>query len=230
MKDSEFLPNKGYYKSLKVFKYTLIIYGITFKFVDRFLSIGDRTRDQMLQSARSGKQNIAEGSSAGVVSKQSEINLTNVAKASLVELLEDYEDFLRVRELEQWDVKDPRTTQTRNVVKKKLNNYNRGVIKYFLEASQTRNAETLANIAITMIHMADKMLQGLQDRQKKDFLENGGLKEQMYRARLKHRDSNSPKSSNSPDSPGTHNSPGSSVPPGSPIHPSSPSTPSSPTQ
>lgn len=80
-----------------------IIYDITYIFVNRFLKHSDRTSDQMLQAARSGKQNIAEGSSAGSTSKETEIKLTNVAKASLQELLIDYEDYLRTRGLPLWD-------------------------------------------------------------------------------------------------------------------------------
>ena len=85
----DFIPHKGYYKNLRVYKVTEIIYDITYIFTKRFLRTGDRTIDQMLQAARSGKQNIAEGSVAGTTSKETEIKLTNVAKASLQELLID---------------------------------------------------------------------------------------------------------------------------------------------
>jgi len=79
-----------------------VVYDLTFRFCARFLSKGDRTIDQMVQAARSGKQNIVEGSKAAGTSKEMEIKLTNVARASLEELLEDYRDFLRVRDLEIW--------------------------------------------------------------------------------------------------------------------------------
>ena len=98
----KFIPQQGYYRRLRVFRVTEIIYDITYIFTRRFLSKGDRTIDQMVQAARSGKQNIAEGSAAGTTSKETEIKLTNVAKASLQELLVDYEDYLRVRELKLW--------------------------------------------------------------------------------------------------------------------------------
>lgn len=96
---NNFIPQKGFYRNLRVYKVAEIIYDITYIFVRRFLQKGDRTADQMLQAARSGKQNIAEGSAAGSTSKETEIKLTNVAKASLQELLLDYEDYLRVRRL-----------------------------------------------------------------------------------------------------------------------------------
>ena len=209
IKKLEFLKNKGFYQGLKVYKYTVSIYDITYKFQERFLKGYDRTKDQMQQAARGGKQNLAEGSAAGKVSMQSEILLTNVAKASLQELLLDYEDYLRTRNLKQWDVNDERTIKTREVVKKKINNYNENVMKYFLEVGETRSDETLANIAITLIHMADRMFSGLQKRQQLDFLKEGGLKEQMYKARIAVRESQNSFSLGSPKSPRTPSSPSS---------------------
>lgn len=94
----EFVPQKGFYKKLRVYRIAEIIYDVTYIFTHRFLSPGDRTIDQMVQAARSGKQNIAEGSCAGSTSKETEIKLTNVAKASLQELLVDYEDFFQSAE------------------------------------------------------------------------------------------------------------------------------------
>lgn len=183
----KFLRPKGFYKSLKVFKYTTVIYDLTYAFQERFLKTGDRTKDQMAQSARAGKQNIAEGSEAGRVSKYSEILLINVARASLQELLQDYEDYLRTRNLEKWGKEDERTLRTRKIVTNKINNYSEEVEKYFIQVGETRSDESLANICITMIHMADSMLAGLQKRQERDFLEEGGMKEQMHKARLEAR-------------------------------------------
>lgn len=108
----KFIPQQGYYRRLRVFRVTEIIYDITYIFTRRFLSKGDRTIDQMVQAARSGKQNIAEGSAAGTTSKETEIKLTNVAKASLQELLVDYEDYLRVRELKLWHKDSRKALQT----------------------------------------------------------------------------------------------------------------------
>ena len=108
-----FLPQHGHYRNLRVYQVTEIIYDITYYFAHRFLSKSDRTIDQMVQSARSGKQNIAEGNQAAMTSSETEIKLTNVARASLVELLDDYEDYLRVRGLEQWGPLHPRYQRMR---------------------------------------------------------------------------------------------------------------------
>lgn len=94
-----FLPKHGNYRELLAYQKAEVIYDLTFRFCERFLKRGDRTIDQMVQAARSGKQNIAEGSKASVTSTETEIKLTNVARASLEELLIDYQDFLRVRDL-----------------------------------------------------------------------------------------------------------------------------------
>src|SRR5437867_11756943 len=100
---SGFLPPHGNYRELLSYQKAEIVYDLTYRFCQRLLSKGDRTIDQMIQAARSGKQNIAEGSKAAGTSKETEIKLTNVARASLEELLIDYRDFLRVRDLPLWD-------------------------------------------------------------------------------------------------------------------------------
>src|SRR5580700_10887049 len=100
---SGFIPPSGNYKELLSYQKAEVVYDITYRFCQRFLNRGDRTIDQMVQAARSGKQNIVEGSKASGTSKEMEIKLTNVARASLEELLVDYRDFLRVRDLQLWD-------------------------------------------------------------------------------------------------------------------------------
>src|SRR5436190_18011974 len=100
---SGFLPKHGSYRKLLSYQKAEVIYDITFRFCQRFLNRGDRTIDQMVQAARSGKQNIAEGSQASSTSKETEIKLTNVARSSLEELLIDYQDFLRARDLRLWE-------------------------------------------------------------------------------------------------------------------------------
>lgn len=99
-----FLPKKGNYRKLIAFQKAECIYDITYYFAHTYLSKSDRTVDQMIQAARSGRQNIAEGSSAAATSAETELKLVNVARASLQELLLDYEDFLRVRGLTKWDI------------------------------------------------------------------------------------------------------------------------------
>src|SRR6186997_2684189 len=105
-----FIPPHGNYQELLSYRKAEIIYDITFRFCQRFLSRGDRTIDQMIQAARSGKQNIAEGCKAAATSSETEIKLINVARASLEELLVDFQDFLRVRDLDLWD-KDSREAE-----------------------------------------------------------------------------------------------------------------------
>lgn len=176
--DKTFLPQRGNYRDLIVFRKSECIYDITAYFVETHLDRGDRTRDQMLQAARSGKQNIAEGSAAGSTSRETEIKLTNVAKASLQELLLDYEDYLRVRSLHLWGRDDARTMQSRRVCAAHSDS------AYYMEAVGRRTGETIANIAIVLIRQTDLLLSRLIERQKSDFVKYGGIREEMTRARL----------------------------------------------
>lgn len=179
--EDEFIPQKGYYRKLRAYQVAEIIYDVTFIFTQRFLTKEDRTIDQMIQAARSGKQNIAEGSSAGTTSKETEIKLTNVAKTSLQELLIDYEDYLRVRDLVLWDKDSPKAVATRRICA--VNNDS----SFYRDAVKIRISETVANIAIILIHQADVLLHQLIERQKADFLKQGGIREQMSRARIRYR-------------------------------------------
>ena len=179
--NKSFLSPRGNYRHLIVYQKAECIYDITFHFAHRFLEKGDRTIDQMVQAARSGKQNIAEGCAASTTSRETEIKLVNVAKASLQELLIDYEDFLRVRNLSQWNSNDQRYQQTRTVTAKHNDS------AYYREAISKRSAETVANIAITLIHQTDTMLGRLIESLKKQFIQQGGIREEMTRARLSYR-------------------------------------------
>ena len=181
MSDRDFIRLKGDFRNLIAYQKTECIYDITYYFAHTFIDNSDRTRDQMIQAARSGKQNIAEGVSAATTSRESEIKLLNVAKASLKELLVDYEDFLRVRGLELWPIEDERAIKCRKICA--MHNDS----AYYRNAVLQRNAETIANIAITLLHQADMLLYKLMERAKTDFLEKGGIREEMTRARLKHR-------------------------------------------
>lgn len=157
------------------------MYDVTFYFAHHYLEKGDRTIDQMVQAARSGKQNIAEGAAAGNTSKETEIKLTNVAKASLQELLVDYEDFLRVRGLKQWQPDDARLAQTKRACAAHNDS------EYYRKAMPERSAETIANIAITLIHQTDWLLNKLIEKLEIQFVENDGVKEQMTKARKEYR-------------------------------------------
>lgn len=178
---SNFLQERGNYRGLVVFQKTECIYDITYYFANRYLAKGDRTVDQMIQAARSGRQNIAEGSKTSTTSREMEIKLLNVARASLQELLLDYEDYLRVRGKEIWAKDNPKAVQTRQVCKKHSDS------AYYREAIQTRSDEVICNTAITLIHQADLLLGKLITRCKDDFLQNGGIREEMTRARVEFR-------------------------------------------
>ncbi len=184
MNPKDFLPQNKNYRNLIVYQKAECIYDITFHFAHKYLAKGDRTIDQMIQAARSGKQNIAEGSAAATTSKETEIKLTNVAKASLQELLADYEDYLRVRGMEQWTPDSEKSVKTRTVCRKHSDS------GFYREAIALRNDETVANIAITLIHQTDLLLERLIEHQKSEFLKNGGIKEEMYRARTEWRKNN----------------------------------------
>lgn len=165
------------YKSLIFYQKTVILYDLTYYFKERFLLRGDRTQDQMEQAARSGKQNIVEGLTDGITSSEMSIKLLNVARGSLMELLEDYEDYLRVHGLKQWTIEDERHRKMRDYTyrHKSIEDYNR----YF----DRWDDETLCNLAITLIHQADKGLFSYLKRVEQTFLEQGGIKERMSAAR-----------------------------------------------
>ena len=175
---SAILKRKGDYNNLIAYKKSVIIYDITFFFAQHFLQKGDRTIDQMLQAARSGKQNIAEGNRAAATSTETEIKLTNVAKASLEELLIDYQDYLRTRDKLLWDVSNPRYEKMRAYAASELifDQYHSLLHKY--------NDEALANLCITLIHQTSFLLYRLLEKQEKNFLKEGGIKERMYQARV----------------------------------------------
>ena len=175
---SAILKRKGDYNNLIAYKKSVIIYDITFFFTQHFLQKGDRTIDQMLQAARSGKQNIAEGNRAAATSTETEIKLTNVAKASLEELLIDYQDYLRPRDKLLWDASNPRYEKMRAYAASELifDQYHSLLHKY--------NDEVLANLCITLIHQTSFLLYRLLEKQEKNFLKEGGIKERMYQARL----------------------------------------------
>ena len=107
------IPSHGGYEDLRGFQVAQLVYDATLVFCDRFIDKKSRTHDQMVQAARSGRQNIAEGSVASGTSKKTELKLTNVARASLEELLRDYEDYLRQHGLRQWDKNDPQALAVR---------------------------------------------------------------------------------------------------------------------
>ena len=176
------LPPRGDYQTLLSFRKAEIVYDLTFRFAHRYLAKGDRTVDQMIQSARSGKQNILEGSKAALTSKETEIKLTNVARASLEELLDDYKDYLRARDLRMWDKNSKEAQYVRRLGRKTPQTY-----ELYREFVETRPPQVIANIAICLIHQANYLIDQQLRRLEKDFLEQGGLRERMTRARLAYR-------------------------------------------
>jgi len=177
------LPPRGDYQTLLSYQKSEVIYQITYRFCERFLKKGDRTVDQMVQAARSGKQNIVEGSKAATTSKEMEIKLTNVARASLEELLEDYRDYLRVRDLPVWDKQSREAAFAR-----KLGTTSPLSFEVFRDLIKTRPSEVVANIAICLIHQANYLLDQQLKALEKGFLKDGGLRERMTRARLQARE------------------------------------------
>jgi four helix bundle suffix protein len=176
------IPPRGDYQTLLSYQKAEVIYDITFRFAHRYLAKGDRTVDQMIQSARSGKQNILEGSKAATTSKETEIKLTNVGRASLEELLADYRDYLRVRDHGIWD-KASREAQ----FVRKLGRKTPHIYELYREFVESRPPEVIANIAICLIHQTNYLLDQQLRRLEKDFLNQGGLRERMFKARLAHR-------------------------------------------
>ena len=177
-----FIPPHGGYQQLRSYQKAQIVFDATVCFCARFLEKRDRTVDQMTQAARSGKQNIIEGSMASGTSKETEIKLMNVARASLEELLEDYRDFLRVRALRFWD-KDSKEA----LFVRKLGTSENASYETYRAYFETRPPEVCANIAICLIHQANYLLDQQLRQLEKDFLEHGGLRENMTRARLEYR-------------------------------------------
>lgn len=174
-----FIPPHGGYENLLSFQKARVIYDATVWFCGHYLRRGDRTVDQMVQAARSGKQNILEGSQASGTSKKTEIKLTSVARASLEELLEDYRDFLRVRSQRLWEKESPEAVFVRKLGR-------RGDVTYetYRTYIESRSADVAANIIICLIHQTNYLLDQQIRQLEKTFAMDGGLSERMTKARL----------------------------------------------
>lgn len=174
-----FIPPHGGYERLLAYKKSEIIYDATVRFCDRFIDKRSRTHDQMVQAARSGNKNIAEGSQVSGTSKEGELKLTGVARGSLEELLGDYRDFLRQRGMRKWEKSDREALYVRRLGSRKDESYES--YRSFIE---TRPAEVVANILICLIHQANYLLDQQLKELEQAFLKEGGLRERMTRARL----------------------------------------------
>ncbi|MCX6841902.1 MAG: four helix bundle suffix domain-containing protein, partial [candidate division WOR-3 bacterium] len=179
---SGFIPPHGGYRNLLSYQRAEVIYDATVRFCARYLERRDRTVDQMVQAARSCKQNIIEGSMASGTSKETEIKLTNVARASIEELLADYRDFLRLRGLEEWDKDNPHVHNLRELVRTPGANYE--TFRALLEHADPAIA---ANTVIGLIKVTGYLLDRQISRLEQAFIAEGGLRERMTRARLAER-------------------------------------------
>lgn len=178
---SELIPNQGNYKKLLSYQKADVIYQITYYFCENYIPRGSRTKDQMVQAARSGKQNIVEGCAASSTSAKTEIKLINVAKASLKELLEDYEDYLKTHQKPQWQSGSKEFEAMRNLGR------THNDAETFMNIVATRPPETIANMAIILIHQADFLLFRQLERLSTDFVEKGGFSERMTKLRRNNR-------------------------------------------
>lgn len=202
-----FIPRHSGYKNLKSYQKSAIIYDATVYFCERFYRRDRRQTDQMEQAARSGKQNIAEGSMASATSKKTEIHLTNVARASLGELREDYEDFLRLRKLPTWDAGH---TKAQEITE--LSRNSNEVYETYRDLIENESPEISANTIRHLIIQAMFMLNRQMERLERAFLEQGGMRERMTSARIAARQGCStgcppPSSLSSPSKPGTPSCP-----------------------
>lgn len=176
------LRKQSNWKNLWFYQKTVVLYQMTYVFTRRFLpTFGDRTVDQMVQAARSGKQNIVEGSADGVTSMEMELKLLNVARSSIQELLEDYEDYIPAHHLTKWTQGHPRYDQMLRYCRE--HNYLSDYEPFFEKWTD----EEAANIAITLCRMVDKMMMTYQKKKEEEFVTEGGIRERMTAARLGYR-------------------------------------------
>ncbi len=174
-----FIPPHGGFRKLLAYQKALIVFDATVHFCDRFIDKKSRTRDQMIQAARSGKQNILEGSEASGTSKEAEIKLTGVAKASQKELLEDYFDFMRDRGIEEWAPEHPYSQRLRRLNRTPGANY-----QTFKKGIEHPDPAICTNVIVGLIKVTCYLLDQQLRRLERDFLREGGLRERMTRARL----------------------------------------------
>jgi restriction system protein len=182
MNQDKLIPAHGGYRQLKSFQHAELVYDATVKFCDRFIDKRSRTHDQMVQAARSGRQNIAEGSQASGTSRKFELKLVAVARASLEELLLDYEDFLRQRGLALWGKNHP----TAQVVRRLAYKENRSYLTYrsYIEESPP---EVAANTLVCLIHQTNYLLDQQLRQLEQAFLKEGGFTERLYHGRSRSR-------------------------------------------
>lgn len=178
-----FIPPHGGYKKLLSYQKAKVVYQATVRFCERFIDKKSRTYDQMIQAARSGKQNIVEGSMAAATSKEMEIKLTSVARSSEEELLEDYRDFLDANNLIEWSPGHPYAQRLRQ-----LTRIPKATYETFRKGIEHPDPEISANVVIGLILVTSRLLKGQIEYLERNFVQEGGLRERMTRARLRERD------------------------------------------
>ena len=180
---SNIFQNQLKWEDMYFYQKADVLYQMTVIFCKRFLPpYGDRTVDQMVQAARSGKQNIVEGSADGVTSMEMEIKMLNVARGSIKELREDYRDYLKVHSLKIWEAQHERYDRMLRFCRI----HNR--VEEYAPLFEKFSAEEFANCAITLCHMVDRMLMTYLEKLEKKFIAEGGIRERMTAARLKRRE------------------------------------------
>lgn len=184
----QLIPPHGGYRELQSYRMAEIVFDATTVFCNRFIDRRSRTHDQMVQAARSGKQNIAEGSMASGTSKKTELKLIGVARASLEELLLDFQDYLRQKGLPLWSKDNPDAKEVRKLCYQKNRSYL--TYKTYIEASPP---EVAANTLICLIHQTNYLLDQQLRALEKEFLNNGGFTERLHRTRsqMRNRDKRS---------------------------------------
>ena len=173
------LPHGGY-KNLMSYQNAIIVHDLTVIFCEKYIDRFSRTKDQMIQAARSGKQNIAEGSMASGTSKETEMKLVGVARASQEELLIDYQDFLRQHQLPLWGKDDDRVSKVRKMTYITDRTY-------LIYESYMSSSENAANVMICLIHQTNYLLDRLLQALERDFSKDGGLRERLFKARQNYR-------------------------------------------
>jgi four helix bundle suffix protein len=177
-KTTQVLRKQADWENLYFYQKSNVLYQLTFVFTKRFLTRGDRTVDQMVQAARSGKQNIVEGSADGVTSMEMELKLLNVARSSIKELKEDYMDYLASRHLQRWEPGHKRY----DGMLKFCRTHNQ--VEDYQDYFEKWTDEEMCNTAICLFHMVDRALTNFLEKHDREFVEEGGVRERMTAARL----------------------------------------------
>lgn len=170
--------NNNLYRNLTAYRKAMVIYDLTFHFCNKFIDYNDRTKDQMIQAARSGKQNIVEGKAASLTSPETHIALLNVARASFQELLVDLEDYLRTRKLQLWNTGSVQVKTMRNL------GLSHNDSDFFMQIAETRCDETIANMIIVLIHQEDVLLRKHIKNQIAKFINQGSFRKSLTKARM----------------------------------------------